>query len=71
MNWDFYEEYLPALSEITENPPIEDLAMVFFKGKSKASKINVPKQTAEERKQAFIELKEKTKEWRLKNNGGQ
>lgn len=62
---------MPALNEITENIPLEDIAMVFFKSKKKADKIQIPQQTDEERKKAFNDLEEKVKEWRLKNNGGQ
>jgi hypothetical protein len=58
---------LPALNEITENIPLEDIAMVFFKSKKKADKIQIPQQTDEERKKAFNDLEEKVKEWRLKN----
>lgn len=60
---------MPALNEITENIPLEDIAMVFFKSKKKADKIQIPQQTDEERKKAFNDLEEKVKEWRLKNNG--
>ncbi len=59
---------MPALSEICENPLLEELAMVFFSsGKKKAEKRKIPTQSKEERKKAFKDLKEKTKEWRLKN----
>ena len=58
---------MPALNEITENIPLEDIAMVFFKSKKKADKIQIPQQTDEERKKAFNDLEEKVKEWRLKN----
>lgn len=71
LNWDFYEEYLPALAEISENPPLEDLAMAFFSAKKKADKIKIPKRnrSKEDRKKAFEEVREKTKEWRQKHNG--
>lgn len=67
LNWDFYEEYLPALAEISENPAIEELAMMFFSKKEKKITSKKPIQTDIERKKAFNELREKAKKRRLQN----
>lgn len=55
------------MSEICENPAIEELAMMFFSKKENKATSKKPTQTDIERKKAFKELRKNAEERRLQN----
>lgn len=67
LNWDFHEEYMPAVESVSESPLVEDMLSAFFLSKKKGSRIRKKLNNKEERKKAFENLKKQQKEWSSNN----